>query len=554
MENTQNLKLPYLLPSQAQKHVTHNEALATLDALVQLSVVSRSLSNPPASPGDGQRYIVAPEATGAWSSQAGRVASWQDGAWVFHAPLPGWLAWVVGESTLVYWTGSMWAEVSEATAALQNLSLIGVGTTADLANPFSAKLNKALWTARYAQEGGDGDLRYTMNKEGVSDTLSILMQCGYSARAEIGLTGDNDLSLKVSSDGSLFRTAISANGNNGKVKFPFGVSNTRPANIVMRKQVTSAAWPSSASAMDNNWVSVCWSPELAMFAAVSNTGSGDRVMTSFDGIDWDIRSSGADNGWIDICWSPRAGCFCVVGNTGTGNRVMTSPDGVTWSTQASAANNSWRGICWSPELHLFCAVADTGTGNRVMTSPDGAGWTAHAAAAENDWRAVCWSSDLGLFCAVGISGSGNRVMTSPDGGTWTARASAADNNWVGVCWSSELGSFAAVSNSGAGNRVMTSPDGITWNSQASVADNGWNDIVWAPEIGLFAAIANSGANRIMTSPDGVTWTLGDAVAANTWAGLCWSPELGLFCAVANSGSGNRAMTSLSAYSVPYRSS
>ena len=554
MDTTQNLKLPYLFASQAQKHVTHNEALAALDAVVQLSVVSRSLASPPASPGEGERYIVAPEAGGAWSAQAGRVAIWQDGAWAFHVPLPGWLAWVVSETALVYWTGSAWSEVSGTIAALQNLSLAGIGTTADPDNPFSAKLNKALWTARYATEGGDGDLRYTLNKEGISDTLSILMQSGYSARAEIGLIGDDDLSFKVTPDGALFRTAISVNGNNGKVRFPCGTSGLRPANAVMRRRVTGAAWPSSPSAVDNNWLSVCWSPELALFAAIANTGIGNRVMTSPDGISWDIRTSAADNGWTQICWSPDLHLFCAVGNTGSGNRVMTSADGVGWSTQASAANNSWRGVCWSPELHLFCAVADTGSGTRVMTSPDGVTWTGWAAAAENDWRGVCWSSELGLFCAVAISGSGDRVMTSPDGSTWTARASAADNNWGRVCWSPELGLFAAVSNSGMGNRVMTSPDGIAWSTGAGVADNGWNDIAWAPEIGLFAATANSGTNRIMTSPDGVAWTLGDADQANSWTGVCWSPELGLFCSVANSGTGNRAMTSLSAYSVPYRSS
>ena len=33
-DTSSNLKLPFILPSQAQKHVTHNEALQILDALV----------------------------------------------------------------------------------------------------------------------------------------------------------------------------------------------------------------------------------------------------------------------------------------------------------------------------------------------------------------------------------------------------------------------------------------------------------------------------------------------------------------------------------------
>ena len=56
---TTNLLLPYILAAQAQKHVTHNDALRLLDGLVQLSVKGRDLTAPPASPAEGARYIVA---------------------------------------------------------------------------------------------------------------------------------------------------------------------------------------------------------------------------------------------------------------------------------------------------------------------------------------------------------------------------------------------------------------------------------------------------------------------------------------------------------------
>ena len=59
MDQTPNLKLPYILPSQAQKHVTHNEALRLLDAVVHLSVRSRSRNDAPETPTGGDRYLVA---------------------------------------------------------------------------------------------------------------------------------------------------------------------------------------------------------------------------------------------------------------------------------------------------------------------------------------------------------------------------------------------------------------------------------------------------------------------------------------------------------------
>ena len=53
MTDTPRLALPAIEAAQAQKHVTHNEALALLDCLVQLTVESRTLAAPPLSPSDG---------------------------------------------------------------------------------------------------------------------------------------------------------------------------------------------------------------------------------------------------------------------------------------------------------------------------------------------------------------------------------------------------------------------------------------------------------------------------------------------------------------------
>lgn len=77
MSQTPNLSLPYIAAAQAQKHVTHNDAIRALDAIVQLAVLDLNLATPPASPTEGDRYIVAASATGAW---------------MFYAPKEGWLA------------------------------------------------------------------------------------------------------------------------------------------------------------------------------------------------------------------------------------------------------------------------------------------------------------------------------------------------------------------------------------------------------------------------------------------------------------------------------
>ena len=108
MDSTSNLSLPFIMAAQAQKHVTHNEALNALDAVVQLMVLDKDLAAPPGSPAEGARYIVGPSPTGAWSGQTGRIAAFQDGAWAFYAPQEGWRAWVADEDKLYVWNGAAW--------------------------------------------------------------------------------------------------------------------------------------------------------------------------------------------------------------------------------------------------------------------------------------------------------------------------------------------------------------------------------------------------------------------------------------------------------------
>jgi hypothetical protein len=238
MSITPNLGLPYLEAGQAQKHVTHNEALRALDTLVQLAVLDRDLAAPPASPAEGQRWIVKAGATDAWAGRDNRIAAWQDGAWQFRAPAVGWVAYVVDEEILVAWDGASWSEVSGGAggggdpAELQNMTLLGVGTTADAANPFSAKLNSALWAAKTVAEGGDGNLRYQLSKESAAKTLSLLLQNNFSDRAEIGLTGDDDFHFKVSPDGTSWLEALKIERATGKVSFPVsgGPRETLTAN------------------------------------------------------------------------------------------------------------------------------------------------------------------------------------------------------------------------------------------------------------------------------------------------------------------------------------
>lgn len=222
-DTTARLSLPWLMPAQAQKHVTVNEALRRLDGLVQAAVQSRSETTEPSSPDEGQGWILPEGATGIhWDGFAGGdLVIWQDGAWTRHVPGPGWRVWVIDAAELAVFDGEDWQGFSSGGGNV--FAELGVGTSPDEANPFAAKLNAALWTAREDSEGGSGDLRYTLNKEGPENVLSLLFQSGWQGRAEMGLVGDDDVQLKVSDDGENWKEALRVDRETGEADFPSGI-------------------------------------------------------------------------------------------------------------------------------------------------------------------------------------------------------------------------------------------------------------------------------------------------------------------------------------------
>jgi len=214
MTDTPNLALPYIFAAQAQKHVTHNEAIRALDCLVQLSVADRHLAAPPGSPVEGERYLVAAAASGAWVGQSGRIAAFQDGAWAFYVPRDGWIVWVADENVALVYDGGAWSTLVGGPIAATTLGINGA--TADTTNRLAVTSPATLFN-----HAGNGH-QVKVNKNAAGDTASFLYQTGFSGRAEIGLTGDDDFHFKVSSNGSAWFEGIRIDRANGRVSFPSG--------------------------------------------------------------------------------------------------------------------------------------------------------------------------------------------------------------------------------------------------------------------------------------------------------------------------------------------
>jgi hypothetical protein len=250
MPQTINLNLPLLAAAQAQKHVTHNEALDALDALVHLTVIERGRDDPPPGAAEGERWIVGPAPTGDWAGRAGDVAFRRDGAWRFFTPHAGWIAYVLAEGALVAHDGTGWR--TGLTDSLQGLRRFGLGGEADAQNPFLARLDAALWTSRPPGEGGSGDLRIVLNKDDPDATASVVLQSGFSGRAEIGLAGGENLAVRTSADGAIWREALVVERGSGIVRAPalpcFRASYTAGAHIIATTS-TDLVFP---QVLDNN--------------------------------------------------------------------------------------------------------------------------------------------------------------------------------------------------------------------------------------------------------------------------------------------------------------
>ena len=112
MANTTRLTLPLLATAQAQKSQTHNDALGVIDALVQPVVVNSTTTAPPGTPAEGDCYIIAATATGAWAGKETQIAHYLNGAWAYYVPAQGWVVNDINAGNQVEFNGAAWAAIS----------------------------------------------------------------------------------------------------------------------------------------------------------------------------------------------------------------------------------------------------------------------------------------------------------------------------------------------------------------------------------------------------------------------------------------------------------
>src|SRR6201999_3285508 len=199
----------------------HNASLDLLDILVQAAMIDVAVNTPPGSPSAGDCYIVGSSPTGAWSGQSNAVAYYTTG-WNFLTPFKGLTVYIDTLGVLYSWNGTAWGP-TVASVSFQNIPMVGVNATADSTNKLSVNSSAVLFN------NIGGDVQVKINKAASGNKGAFVFQDGFSERAEFGLLGDDNFTLKVSPDGSTFYNSLKMLAASGRAALKANASGLSAA-------------------------------------------------------------------------------------------------------------------------------------------------------------------------------------------------------------------------------------------------------------------------------------------------------------------------------------
>lgn len=457
-DQSPRLGLPFVRAGQLQKHVTVNESLIRLDSLVQTAVQSRGRNSPPQVVVEGEMFILGNAPSGDWANyQAGQMVVADFNGWRVLEPHDGQIAFILEEEAAVIWSLDQWQPLGECLGGVLSVQQLGIGATPDANNPFSARLNKALWTAKPTTDDGDGDLRFTFNKQADSNTASLLFQSNWQGRAEIGLTGDDDLRLKVSADGNVWREAFSVDRATGVVSFAKGASRFEVLTLTTSQDLTLPDWVRRVDVQ-----------------CVGGGGGGGSGSFGTPGVVRTGGGGGGAGGVMDASLMRSALGDTLVVTVGSGGDGGSAGNGQTGGTSSVRLGSREIIRALGGQGGLMTGVAGTGGAGRVSANQGGlsgadalarAGASVTFAAGSGGGGAGGGISAAGVANVGAAGGAGGMTLVRVNGGTAGSTAGGAGQDTI-------LPDLSTCGGGGGGGAARADGAGYTGGNGANYGAGG----------------------------------------------------------------------------------
>ena len=257
MTTTTNLGITLVEASQAQKEVTINDGFICLDALMGNAVLDKDLATPPASPADGDVYIIAAGGTDAWSGHDNNITYFSQ-IWRFIVPTTGMRVWLRDESQYYTFDGSSWIAESSSDLSTGNLLLAdqGVIISSELVTDYSSYVWPMIWLTTDDSDphaGGPenpfcsitlenrsagnkfGELAFQSRVSGVpTDTWSFAVDPGRANTENFKLRHTGADIMEFAADNSQVRlyTNFVLDGSIGKILQSYNAAGTDVVNLI----------------------------------------------------------------------------------------------------------------------------------------------------------------------------------------------------------------------------------------------------------------------------------------------------------------------------------
>jgi hypothetical protein len=314
-------------------------------------------------PSELSAYVVPADGTGVFAGRENELALFEDGGWSFLTPRKGWQCWIEDEAELQVWTGSQWRRASPLSS--EGASLWGVNASADETTRFAVAAPASLFN----HAGAGHQLK--LNKAAASDTASLLLQSGWSGRAEIGLAGDDDLHIKVCDDGGVWREALVIERVSGRVSLPATpwAQERSLANLLINgdMQINQRGFAGGTLAAEtfgfDRWKAGASGAVLARAGFAVTLGSGAIVqivepalwgLASFAGMTLTLSVEALAGGALDVAFGSANGRLAPGGDVASLSLTPAAGDDGPLALRLAAAAGpaGFRRIKLEPGLHV----------------------------------------------------------------------------------------------------------------------------------------------------------------------------------------------------------